>query len=124
MNQLTKRQSFIDRHLTAEDRLSEILFGLIMVFGFIATTSSTFEAAMSIKSPHLVEARIVQNIQPMIDVVHNSSVKRKTVPGNEEKTKTVIQHRDASVRTGCGPRHDENFDSIIHRRYVTSLPCS
>jgi len=27
---------------------------------------------MSTEGPHLIEAQIVQNIQPMIDAVHNS----------------------------------------------------
>jgi len=31
-----------------------------------------FEAAMSTKGPRLIEAQIVQDIQPMIDAVHNS----------------------------------------------------
>jgi len=31
-----------------------------------------FEAAMGAKGPHLIEANIVQNLQPAIDAVHNS----------------------------------------------------
>ncbi len=33
-----------------------------------------FEAAMSTKGPHLIEAQIVQNLQPIIDAVHKTSV--------------------------------------------------
>jgi acetolactate synthase-1/2/3 large subunit len=33
-----------------------------------------FEAAMSTKGPHLIEAQIVQNLQPAIDSVHKSRV--------------------------------------------------
>jgi len=31
-----------------------------------------FEAAMSTKGPHLIEAHIIQNLEPMIDQVHDS----------------------------------------------------
>jgi len=31
-----------------------------------------FEAAMGSKGPHLIEANIVQNLQPEIDAVHNA----------------------------------------------------
>jgi thiamine pyrophosphate-dependent acetolactate synthase large subunit-like protein len=47
--------------------------------GVAATTATTaeefhkqFETAMGAKGPNLIEAQIVQNLQPMIDQVHNT----------------------------------------------------
>jgi len=46
----------------------------VMATGRTAVVHQQFAAAMNTPGPHLIEAQIVQNLQPMIDAVHKTRV--------------------------------------------------
>jgi hypothetical protein len=48
MNDVSPAPSFLNRHFAPEDRLAEVICGLVMVLTFTATTSATFEGT----TPH------------------------------------------------------------------------